>query len=496
MVGGAIAVAKFPFPPYFETTMNILRAIHLLRSTVLPLTIVLSITLVSRLPFIDAGYGNDPDSWGVAETARQISLTGAYSVSRFPGYPVQEVVSSLLWPWGAPVLNLATVFMSVLATCFFYLICRHIDVPYPMLTALVMAFTPVIFIASTATIDYMWALGFLMGSTYFVLRRQPLLAGIFLGGAIGCRITSGVMLAPLAILLVFQTNSSRTRTRDMMIFVMSACSLGAMAFLLPYLTYGPSFFAYNPGVSKSIFDTVIDTVRKASVGVWGRIGAIVLTLCVAILPFTNRTTEEHSVYLRFKNSPMFAAVLVAIVLQGIAFVLLPHESGYLIPVVPLLILLLANLSKRWVYVVLCGAIVISSFVSFDLTGIVPGPVLADHADRIYWLNFIDYVIKEVETLEGRNIVIAGDWYPKLLPSLRRRYSGDEEYKLMFRASDSIEYVYFLSDTRLIDRLKDGWNVYYLPGQMVHVAHGDTSRARALVSDEYSVARSLLTVDSE
>jgi hypothetical protein len=32
------------------------------------------------------------DAWRVARVARQLSETGLYEVSRFPGYPVQEIV--------------------------------------------------------------------------------------------------------------------------------------------------------------------------------------------------------------------------------------------------------------------------------------------------------------------------------------------------------------------------------------------------------------------
>lgn len=59
------------------------------------LALVLVVVLFSRLPFLDAGYGVNADAWRVARAAHEIATTGQYSVSRFPGYPIQEIVC--LW---------------------------------------------------------------------------------------------------------------------------------------------------------------------------------------------------------------------------------------------------------------------------------------------------------------------------------------------------------------------------------------------------------------
>ncbi|MEP6937397.1 MAG: hypothetical protein ABI871_04945, partial [Chthoniobacterales bacterium] len=52
---------------------------------------------LSRLPFLDAGYGVNVDAWRVARAARHIAQTGEYEASRFPGYPVHEIVCSWFW---------------------------------------------------------------------------------------------------------------------------------------------------------------------------------------------------------------------------------------------------------------------------------------------------------------------------------------------------------------------------------------------------------------
>jgi hypothetical protein len=54
--------------------------------------LALAAVALSRLAFLTPGYGVNVDAWRVARVARQLSETGIYEVSRFPGYPVQEIL--------------------------------------------------------------------------------------------------------------------------------------------------------------------------------------------------------------------------------------------------------------------------------------------------------------------------------------------------------------------------------------------------------------------
>jgi hypothetical protein len=84
-----------------------------------PLSALFLIVLLSRLPFLDAGYGANVDAWRVARVAHDIATSGEYSVSRFPGYPVQEIVCSWFWNGGPIMLNgLTALFSAAVATTF------------------------------------------------------------------------------------------------------------------------------------------------------------------------------------------------------------------------------------------------------------------------------------------------------------------------------------------------------------------------------------------
>src|SRR4029077_611813 len=161
-----------------------------------------AIVALSRIPFVDGGYGVNVDAWRVARVARQIAVTGVYEVSRFPGYPFQEIVCSWFWRGGALALNGMSAFFSVAAAVAFTACAKKLKCRDAFLAGLAFAMTPIVFINSVTSKDYVWAIAFLLGSLLSVLSRQSLLAGTLLGLAVGCRITSGAMLLPLGLILI------------------------------------------------------------------------------------------------------------------------------------------------------------------------------------------------------------------------------------------------------------------------------------------------------
>src|SRR2546425_13324788 len=107
------------------------------------------LVLGSRLPLLGLGYGSDMDGWRLAAAAGAIRSTCTYSVSRFPGFPVPEIVSALLWRGGPYALNGATTVMSVAACMFFAAILRTAGCGHSFLGGLALGFVPAVFIYST-----------------------------------------------------------------------------------------------------------------------------------------------------------------------------------------------------------------------------------------------------------------------------------------------------------------------------------------------------------
>ncbi len=414
------------------------------------ISLLVLITVISRIPFLGAGYGTDPDAWRVANNALLIAETGIYTWSRPPGLPVFDLVSALLSRGGHWAINSVSAALSGLAVLFFSLSLRRIGIVHYVWAGLAFAFVPVVYIASTSAIDYVWALAFIMLSLYFCLGGRPIVAGLFLGLAIGCRLTSGAMLLPLLIVLAttIRDNPKHLQFLSLGTFGLSTAIVAALTFMPVILNYGPGFFTFYELPSPSLSSTI----EKLTFGSWGVIGtmAVVATITATVLfprSFTQKSDSTNT-----KRFVRPAAVAVALYL--VAFLRLPAEAGYLIPLIPFVLLLVALYVRRWVMIILVVAIVVTPFVDFPCPTCIgrpgPGRLITDYESRKQSLEYVDAVLAEAAQLSGNNVVVAAWWEPHLL-RMRRSYPNM-----------NVEYVYFLDSSRLIQWQERGYSVFYLP----------------------------------
>jgi hypothetical protein len=405
------------------------------------LLLVAGLIFLSRIPFLNAGYGDCPDAWRIANVARQIATTGQYSVSRFPGYPVPEYFYSLIPNQRPFAMNSVTALLSVVASTFFALSLRKLGSKDFLLGALALAFTPLVFINSTNSMDYVWALTFILGSLYFILAKHPLLAGILLGLAIGCRITSGAMLLPLVILW-FHQNAGVNRRR-LLTFILVSLLVGFMSFLPVILKYGLKFLTFYESNS-----TLLEVFYRASVSVWGILGVIALVFSVIscfLLHPGDRSIPRPA------DRLLVVVWWLAIILYGIAYVRLPSKAGYLLPVVPFVILLLATYLDRRIFIAFCIVLVLSPFISITHSGLVKGLIFEDHTYRNYIFSQSQNAVEIGKSLPFKSMVISGAWEPMIMTILP------------IDPAPNVKYVYLLTQSQLEDFFKQKYIIYYLPG---------------------------------
>src|SRR5215212_3964632 len=84
-----------------------------------PFIVLAIVFYLTRLPYINEGYGTDPDAWRVVMTAQHLWDTGQYFPSRLPGNPLHEFVVALLLPGGWILTELATMTVSLLGVYIF-----------------------------------------------------------------------------------------------------------------------------------------------------------------------------------------------------------------------------------------------------------------------------------------------------------------------------------------------------------------------------------------
>ena len=400
------------------------------------------VILLTRLPFIQNGYGSDSDAWRVANTARFIATTGEYTASRLPGYPLQELFYSLLWRWGgrAAAFNVTTALLSVLCFVFVSLYLVRLRSRDWLLASVTIALTPVIFIHSTDAMDYLWALAFVWGCFYFILKDWLWISGVCLGLAIGCRMTSGAMLIPAGLMLVHQ--AGRLDARRLMKLLLPALVIGAGAYAPVVLRYGLSFARFVDA-----YPSILKVIYEATYGAWGVPGSLAIAVAGIALLLQRGRGQTMPVQ---ADRLLVIAWLAGLLLYVIAFLRLPHDAGYLIPAVPFVILLLGRLLDRRIFVGVCLAIILSSLVlSVEKTDVyLSGPVLRDAEMR----RDVDAMVLNLlaDQPDEKRVVVTG-WYQPMIEAYRGTDQGG-----------STEYVSLLNAARLQDYRNRGFEIYYLP----------------------------------
>jgi hypothetical protein len=430
------------------------------------------LVFASRLPFIFDGYGLDGDSWSVAITANAIHATGEYSASRLPGYPVHEYLCSWFIIAGPAGTNTISAFFSAVAVLFFALTLRLLRFRYIFLAAATLAVVPIFYIHSTSTIDYNIALGFIMASMYFLLRDRLVIAGILLGFAIGTRITSGAMIIPFAILLL-ENSGAKNNIRRIVTFAATSILAGGLLFVPVFMKYGTGFFTYYnvpyPAIPKVLY--------KLSIEVWGVLGVLGIIVSTGLLFLPNRITSKKFLFPRSINEKFVVSWLVAIDLYIIAFLKLPMESGYLIPIIPFVILIFGKYLYNKAFVFFCSMLIASSAlctispqdrfdaattssgsVVFNAGGeklsldFLKGPVLSYQSRRQNGICFVNDLLKSTDTIKEKSVIVCGKWYNQMIVEC----NDTAALKTILRDYlNADEAVYFYAK---------GYKIYFLPKQ--------------------------------
>jgi hypothetical protein len=310
--------------------------------------------IASRAPFINVGYGTDPDAWRVALSGYWLWDHGEFYPSRLPGYPVPEFASAAVIKLGGHLAtNSLTAAVSLLGVWFFARIVAKLELPNRALVVVGFAFTPLLWINSMTTMDYMYALTFLLGCYYFLLCEDTGYAGVMLGLAAASRSTSVLMMLPFLVYL--WRDGKRDETRD---FVVWAIFVPLIGYLPVVWKYGPSFLNfYDANVG------YLNVLRLLAKDCLGFIGS--LTVLAAILVSLPRLAKLPMDFLRDKNVTVW--VLVIAITCGV-FSRLPHESAYLIPLYPFGFFVMAKYFHRTVLLASVGAIIFAGFIDIGTHG--------------------------------------------------------------------------------------------------------------------------------
>jgi hypothetical protein len=338
---------------------------------------ILAIAGVLYLPLIFRGPGSDADSIGVIESGCRLLLQHHYEPSRYPGYFPYEALTGILFNIGGSTLtNFASLLVSLLALDSFLDICATSDVPARHLLAVLLAIQPLYWANSTSSIDFVWGLSAFLTGYRLMLRKRWLLAGLLFGLAIGIRLASSLLVgtALLAYLL------ERPGDPELWLIALVTAAVGAALYIpefiaanysLAFLTYYPRAFGFWGYVGRFVYKNIY---------LWG-VPASGLLVFVTPLVFRNLRRNVTS-----EQRPLVRTCIFAVVALELMFLKLPHQTAYLLPVVPLVLILLGiALQQRRTLLVALGICILSfDFVSINFAH-PDRPRFATHAQLGVWL---------------------------------------------------------------------------------------------------------------
>lgn len=304
---------------------------------------ILLATALTRLPFLVTGYGADGDAWRVAAVAEKFWRTGQYEISRPPGYPLFEFLCApLVGSGGALLANMATLLAS-LATLivFFRLVSR--EARYPVVLTAVFAFTPLFWVNSAGTVDYVWSLLFLLLALLAAKKQRSLLAGVCFGLAIGFRPMNAVAMFPLLGMVILRKHPGILPWRRLLVTAFAAIAAVVLSFMPVLVTYGLTGW--------------LDLLHDQLAGGAARSGDVILLFAYrsvyAIGPPAALATlwilfaSRKRFFVRWKERDTLLVVsLLGLVSFGVLFFLFPFEKSYLLPALPFLLFLLDRIATR------------------------------------------------------------------------------------------------------------------------------------------------------
>ncbi len=165
------------------------------------LTAIIALLVVVAVPFLVSGPGNDLDAANIFRSGRAFARHGSYWPSRAPGAPVHELIVGVLDLVGGPLAtNLASLAAAVALLIGLDRLLAGEGVGQIRLWAVALvAANPWFVIAATSTIDYAFALAFVIWSAVCLRRGHPVIAGLLAAAAMGSRISTAVVVLALLV---------------------------------------------------------------------------------------------------------------------------------------------------------------------------------------------------------------------------------------------------------------------------------------------------------
>ena len=430
--------------------------------------LIVILYVFSRVAFLGLGYGSDDDSWLIAKSADNLASNRIYATSRLPGYPLPEFAYASIFAtvgrnWW--LCNLISAIAGLIALVAFMRSIRILNLPDKWLLAATLAFHSSFWIASTSTHDLVWSVLFLQLSLAVGLSEKPQYAGLFAGLAMGARLSNGVMIIPLFLILWWKKKPIRDFVLCSGFFLLA----GGLALAPLWFVYGYSFLQYSPPTSRDY----ITGAYKVYAGIIG-FPFVVLMGAYFLWVLKKKYKSRKAVEIhRTRREPDWIVLVSATFLLSLPFLFLPIDPHYLLPAVPFLVLLLGLVRSVFFRRALLLGLMLNSLVGmarFDIQAwrehhrlqfvpLAQGSFLEDVQYRRSMLTKADGLVRTSFPRPSSTIVGSG-YYP-LLKRLGIPESGFDDF--ITTQQGQIKLFRFMTEAQLQQEYRRA-PIYYVDGE--------------------------------
>lgn len=436
--------------------------------------IVFVVVFVTRLPFVGNGFGADIDAHRLVLASKYIGETGTYIYSRLPGYPFVEFFYSLFKYKNPLLFNTLVALISSIAVGFFSLTLKKLNIKNYLIGALTLSFIPAIYINSTNSMDYLWGFSFFIISLFFILNKNILFAGIFLGLAISSRITYAPMIIPFLI-VVLRNDNNKLDIKNILHLAIPSIFISILFFMPVFLKYGISFLTYSSRkTSPFLF------IFNITYGVWGIIGTIALFIAMLFL-IIKIMKKENILNIEIKKTYLISFLSIILIYLALFFKL-PLDGAYLIPIIPIIIIFLSLILEKKILYVICVLLILSSFFMglflyndtilnpktsnstiklriknkpyiFDFLN---GPIFINQISSKTLEQYIKKVIIKFDSITENTVIICGIFEPVLKQKMNILHGNN--------IKNNVFIEYLLTEDKLKFYRDNKYKIYYLTGQ--------------------------------
>ncbi|SDJ15580.1 ArnT family glycosyltransferase [Chryseobacterium jejuense] len=421
---------------------------------------IIIIVLLSRLPFIFNSLGADLDAWREVYTAKIIHEDHIYNVSRFPGYPFPEFLYSLVYDYPYWAINLLSVLFTIGCCLYLFKILNFLTIKLSFLISVVFSFVPIIYLSSTIAMDYNWSLFFLLGSVYHLLKKNLWFSALLCGLMVSARFNNIIFLPAFAFLLY--TFSEKD--------IKKVLQFSVLAFLSTCVFFSPVILKYGIGFLQSYGDAKVSLGSLLSLStlyIYGALGILAIISGLIIQLFKGGYQKIKNVS---KND--FAIFSILMIVSNLAFFIrYPLESGYLIPSIPFVLILLQYILNEKLMKPVLFALLLSPFlIHINTQKIrVMGGIFVNENYEDQQLKYCNNLIREIKRHSGNQ------------PAIFHVGNYSEQVSLIgnFDKNSNIKIVKHLSPQDQKDIINKKYTLYYS-----NTENGKTENSKTHMLDQY------------